>query len=45
MNEISFQAIQYLPRIVSVVVLLSLTWLLAKFTKSIVLRTMIRNNG
>ena len=38
MQEISFQAVQFLPRLLSVMTLLLLTWLVAKFTKYVVLR-------
>ena len=38
MHEISFQAIQILPRLLSVVILLILTLLVGNFTKSVVQR-------
>lgn len=38
MNEISFQAVQYAPRLISVITLLLLTLLVAKFSQSMVLR-------
>jgi flagellar biosynthesis protein FliQ len=38
MSEISFQALQFTPRLVSVLVLLVLTWLVAKFAQYIVKR-------
>jgi hypothetical protein len=38
MHEISFQAVQFLPRIFSVIILLFLTLLVAKFAKSVVQR-------
>jgi len=38
MSEISFQAVQFIPRFVSVIALLALTWLVARFAKYLVLR-------
>lgn len=38
MNEITLQAVQIAPRLISVVILLCLTWLVAKFTQSMILR-------
>ena len=38
MSEISFQAMQFTPRFVSVVVLLALTWLVAKFVQYMIQR-------
>ena len=43
MHEISFQAVQYLPRIFSVIILLLLTLLVAKFAKSVVQRATHQN--
>ncbi len=46
MNEITFQAVQFLPRLISVVALLSLTWLVAKIAQRAILRTAAQcNNG
>jgi hypothetical protein len=39
MSEISFQAMQFVPRFVGVLVLVSLTWLVAKFASYMVQRT------
>ena len=39
MNEITLQAVQIAPRLISVIILLSITWLVAKFTQSMILRT------
>lgn len=39
MNEISLQATQFFPRFLSVVALLSLTWLVAKIAQDLILRT------
>ncbi len=39
MNEIILHSAQFAPRLISVIVLLILTWLVAKFTQSMVLRT------
>lgn len=41
MNQISLPAVQFFPRFAVVVILLALTWLLARFTKHLVLRTTI----
>jgi len=38
MSEISFQAVQFLPRFVSFVALIAMTWLIARFAKYLVLR-------
>jgi hypothetical protein len=38
MSEISFQAMQFVPRFVTVVVLLALSWLIALFARYLVLR-------
>lgn len=38
MSELSFQAVQFIPRFVSVIAFLALTWLVARFAKSLVLR-------
>ena len=43
MNEISFQAVHFAPRFIAVITLLSLTWLVAKFAKSMVLRAAYQN--
>ena len=39
MSEMSLQAVQFVPRFLSVIGLISITWLVAKFAKSMVLRT------
>ena len=38
MSEVSIQAVQFLPRFLTVVVLLGLTWLIARFARYLVLR-------
>ena len=38
MSEISLQAGQFFPRLAVIVILLAITWLLARFTKQLVLR-------
>lgn len=43
MSEISFQAIQFIPRLISVIALISLTWLVAKYAKWMVLRAAYPN--
>lgn len=39
MNEISIQATHFLPRLISVIILVALTWLVAKIAQYMVLRT------
>ena len=43
MSEISFQAIQFFPRIISAIALMSLTWLVAKYAKWMVVRAAYQN--
>lgn len=43
MSEISFQAVQFFPRFVSVLILLALTWLVARFAGYLVAR--VGNNA
>jgi hypothetical protein len=43
MSEISFQAIPFVPRLLSEIALISLTWLVAKYAKWMVLRAANQN--
>jgi hypothetical protein len=44
MSEISLQAMQFVPRLVSILILVSLTWLVAKFASYMVQRTTCARN-